>query len=376
MRELVLAAPNRLEWHERAEPRLQTPHEVLVRPFAAARCDADIGLIRGNAARGFRIGAWLRQLDPDVPRLFGHRPYAPPFPIGHECVAEVLSCGEAVRQFRRGDVVVVPFQVSCGACATCSTGLSAHCESVPPFSMYGGVGGKSGAWGGAVSDCLRVPYGDAMLVAVPPGVDAAAIASASDNLPDGWRAVAPALMHTPRARVLVLGGAIKSIGLYAAAIAVALGAERVDFFDRDAKRLEIAASIGAHPMDGSFIRTRALPHHYPIVVDATNDKRGLALALRSTSAGGVCTTVGIFPRRETGIPMLRMYSHALTLRTGVSSARPSIPALLELVRSGRLRPELVTTLSADWEQAAEAFATSSVKVVVTRPRTLGAEGNR
>ncbi len=366
MQQLTVVGRNRVEWRDVPEPTLGSADAVLVRPFAAARCDIDIGLIRGTAAAGFFWGKWLRQLDPHAAHVFGDAPFRVPFPLGHECVAEVLSCGENVRGFRRGDRVVVPFQISCGSCLSCAADLTAHCRTVPAFSMFGGVGGKNDGWGGALSDCVRVPWGDSMLVRVPDGVDAAAVASASDNLADGWRTVAPGLAAQPGARVLVVGGVVKSIGLYAAAIAVALKSERVVYLDRNAERLRIAASIGAIAVEGSYRRRDAANETFPIVVDATNDVRGLDFALRATAAGGVCTSVGIFPRKTTGIPMLRMYSQGLTLRNGVSNARPVIPAILELVRSGRLKPQLVTTTRAEWRDAALAFTENSTKVVVTR----------
>jgi alcohol dehydrogenase len=37
----------------------------------------------------------------------------------------------------RALMVVVPFQISCGACARCRAGLTGNCESVPVRSMYG-----------------------------------------------------------------------------------------------------------------------------------------------------------------------------------------------------------------------------------------------
>jgi threonine dehydrogenase-like Zn-dependent dehydrogenase len=366
MQQLTVVGRNRVEWREVREPSLDSPDAVLVRPFAAARCDIDIGLIRGTAAAGFFWGRLLRRLDPHASHVFGTAPFRAPFPLGHECVAEVLACGENVRNFRRGDRVVVPFQISCGSCLSCAADLTAHCSAVPPFSMYGGVGGKNDGWGGALSDCVRVPWGDAMLVRVPDGVDAAAVASASDNLADGWRAVAPGLAVMPGASVLVVGGVVKSIGLYAAAIAVALGSARVAYLDRNPERLRIAATVGATPVEASYRHSGSAGDRFQIVVDATNDARGLEFALRSTAPGGTCTSVGIFPRKTTGIPMMRMYVEGLTLRNAVSNARPAIPAILDLVRTGRLRPELVTTARADWRDAAQAFTEISTKVVVTR----------
>ena len=46
-----------------------------------------------------------------------------------------------------------------------------------------------GDWGGRCRDVVRVPFADAMLVAAPQGVAPATLASASDNIPDGWRTV-------------------------------------------------------------------------------------------------------------------------------------------------------------------------------------------
>src|SRR3984885_15142328 len=87
-----------------------------------------------------------------------------------------------------------------------------------------------------------------LLLLVPPGLDAVSIASASDNIPDGCRTVAPHLRRWPGAPVLVVGGAARSIGLYAAGIAVAMGSSQVDYMDHDRKRLELAASLGANPI--------------------------------------------------------------------------------------------------------------------------------
>src|SRR2546429_206064 len=73
-----------------------------------------------------------------------------------------------------------------------------------------------------------------------------AVASAWDSGVDGGRTGGPPLEREPGAPVLVVGGAGPgSIGLYAAACAVALGSERVVYVDRDERRLEIARAVGA-----------------------------------------------------------------------------------------------------------------------------------
>jgi alcohol dehydrogenase len=222
-----------------------------------------------------------------------------------------------------------------------------------------------GAWGGALSDLVRVPFAEGMLVPVPEGIEPATVASASDNLPDAWRAVGPFLQEHPGAEVLIVGGAGNgSIGLYATAIALARGAARVDYFDQDQSRLELAQKLGATVKDGMPPR-RSGP--YPVTVDASGNVEGLASALRATAPGGTCTSTAIYFSPQTPIPLFHIYSVSeITFKTGRVQARPIIPAILDLVQEGRLRPELVTTARASWEEAIEALSNPVTKLVITR----------
>ncbi|MDX2169805.1 MAG: alcohol dehydrogenase catalytic domain-containing protein [Deltaproteobacteria bacterium] len=367
MRELAFLAPGRLAWREVPTPRLQGDGEALVRPLAVARCDLDRAILRGEAPFRGALLHWLRNHLPDAigqQRLFRNAPFKGPYAFGHECVAEVLAVGDAVHGVQPGDRVLVPFQISCGDCARCRHGLTASCTSVPARSMYGfGALGGHG-WGGVLSECVRVPFADAMLVPLPAGADPAALASAGDNVGDGWRTVAPHLAARPGATVLVVGGGAVSVGLYAAACAVALGAERVDYVDQDPTRLQIAARLGATTIDAPFTAER--PSLYPITVDASADPTGLTRALLSTEPGGTCTSVGIYYTPDTPMPLRSMYGTGITFITGRVHARAVLPSVLELTCCGRLHPELVTTVTASWDDAPEALLDSGPKVVITR----------
>jgi alcohol dehydrogenase len=201
-----------------------------------------------------------------------------------------------------------------------------------------------------------------MLVPLPDGVDPAAAASVSDNVTDAWRTVGPHLDERPGAAVLVVGGA-GSIGVYAAGIAVALGAETVDYLDQDEDRLERARAMGANAIDEPYPE-RLGP--YPVTVDSSADRAGLACAVRSTDADGVCTSTGIYFEPETPMPLLEAYTKCMTFHTGRVHARPGMPRVLELIESGRLRPELVTARTVSWDDAAEALADHDSKLVLTR----------
>jgi len=52
--------------------------------------------------------------------------------LGHEFMGEVVETGPDVRKLKKGDRVVVPFPISCGACLSCSGGLFSCCENSNP----------------------------------------------------------------------------------------------------------------------------------------------------------------------------------------------------------------------------------------------------
>jgi threonine dehydrogenase-like Zn-dependent dehydrogenase len=336
VKQLTFVGAGRLEWREVSEPRLEGDGEAIVRPLAVATCDLDLAFVRGVAPAGRE------------------------FAFGHECVAEVVETGDAVTVAAPGDLVSVPFQISCGECRRCRRGQTGNCESVDFLSTYGLPLGPD--YGGFVSDFARVPYADAMLVPVPEGIEPARIASLSDNIPDAWRAVGPQLDAEPGAPVLVCGGA-GSIPLYAVALALAKGAERVDFAGGRPHERETAERLGANLLDEEFPK-RLGP--YPITVAGSPDHAGLACALRSTDKDGVCTAIAIFFEPETAVPLLEMYTSGVRFHTGRCHARATMEPILELVRHGSFRPELVTHQTASFDDAAPAVAGHNGKLVLSR----------
>jgi threonine dehydrogenase-like Zn-dependent dehydrogenase len=338
MRQLTFVGPGRLVWDDVASPELGGGTDALVRPIAVATCDLDAAVMSGRA------------------------PLPGPYAFGHEFVADVVEVGDAVTRARPGDQVIVPFQVSCGTCDPCRRGLTGSCATAGAGAAFGMAPIARREWGGALSDLVRVPYADAMLVGLPEGIDPASVASVSDNVPDGWRAVAPELERRPGAPVLVVGGA-GDVALYAVACAVALGSEQVDYVDVDARRLVVAEQLGAHAIERALDGNRI--GRYPITVDHSSRTEGLHTALRSTEPEGTCTSTAIY-FADTPLPMLDMYSRGVVFRTGRVNARAAIPSVLDLIQAGGLRPEVVTSATVQWEDAPDALAELDAKTVIVR----------
>ncbi|MEO8604691.1 MAG: alcohol dehydrogenase catalytic domain-containing protein [bacterium] len=339
MRQLTCIEAGKVEWQDVPEPRLGGDGEAVVRPIAVARCDIDRFLTAG---------------------FFPNRG---PFALGHECVAEVVGLGAAVRGLEVGQRVVVSFQVSCGRCARCRAGRTAVCEAMPTLSDYGMQPLSGVEYGGMLSDLVRVPYAEAMLQPLPSGLDPVALASVADNVPDGYRAVAPHLAAQPGADVLIVSHGVASIPLYAAQAALALGAGRVDFASSDADSLSLAERLGAHPMQTDFAKP---PHQWPIVVDAGASPDGLQYAVRATEPDGICQSVSFYPGPATPLPLGRMYTLGVRFCIGRCHSAALLPEVVGLIAAGRLRPEAVTTHVAEWEDAPQAFLEPGIKLVVSR----------
>jgi alcohol dehydrogenase len=350
MRTLTVSPGLRLAWRDVPVPPPPGRLGAIVHPVAVATCDLD---------RALALGA---------------TPFALPVGLGHECVAEVLEVGERVTDVRPGQLVVVPFQINCGACPPCRGGRTGNCTAVPPLSMYGfGLGG--GHWGGALSDQLLVPFADAMLVPLPGDLEPAAAASVCDNVSDGFCHIAPhlpgLLERDPDTEVLIIAAVTRgsmfspSVALYAGLAARALGARHVHLVDERRSVRDHAERLSLHAMRPEELRGQA---PVPLVVDSSAHPRGLRAALSHTAPDGICTSAGgVYGTAR--IPAGLLYSRNATYHVGRTHSRAMIPQVLDLMTSGRFHPEAVTTTVAPLDDAPRAlrqhYLTDSTKTILT-----------
>lgn len=312
----------------------------MVRPIAAATCDFDHLLVAGHMALPL------------------------PIAIGHELVAEVVETGPDVGRVVPGDVVVVAFQISCGACDNCTRGSSSACREVPWLSAYG-LGPLGGDWGGAVTDLLSVPWADAMLRPLPAGVAPHNAAAASCNIPDAYRAVVPHLRTRPEARVLITGGAFANISHYAVAMACGLGAAVVDYYSPDDGQSEKAQRLGARVLGSA---SEVASEAYDVVVDNSQDPTVLAAAIGATAGAGVLTSTVMYPSPSTPVPLMDMFARGITFTTGQPHVSSHLDDVLGLIADGTIDPAAVTTSVRPWEEAPAAFASGGGKTVCLRDR--------
>ena len=320
-----------LEWREIADAEIIKQTDAILKPLAVSACDLDRNIFTGRS------------------------PFPGPYVLGHEFTGEVIEIGDAVTSLKVGDVVLASFQPSCGCCIRCGLGHSSVCSEVPNTSMYG-VGEAGGNWGGAIADTMRVPWADYNLLVIPDGVNPISLASASDNLADGLRAVDEALVQRPGASVLVagLGG---SIPLYTVLCASYLGSEQITFASQDSLGLEIAERLGADCIEvddwprklGSF----------DITMDCTSHPDGLSSVIKSTSPHGWCTSASIYFAPTTPMPLSDMYMKGIQFRTGRVNSAAQLERVMDLIKNG-LEPDKIEPVVYLPEEATHAFEIESI----------------
>jgi glutathione-independent formaldehyde dehydrogenase len=209
-----------------ADPVIEAPTDAIVRITSAAICGSDLHMFAGRTA-------------------------APPgLVLGHEPLGVVEEVGASVTTVRKGDRVVMPFNVACGVCFNCMRGFTSACLAVDSDSAggaYGYVG--MGPYRGAQAEFLRVPFAELNCMKVPgtPG-DAWEndFVLLADVFPTGW--YANELAGVGRGSTVAVFGA-GPVGLLAAYAAVLKGASEIYVVDGIDDRLAKAAEIGASPVD-------------------------------------------------------------------------------------------------------------------------------
>jgi alcohol dehydrogenase len=340
MRQLFFVSPNVLEWQDVPAPRLQSDTDALIKPLVVTRCDLDMYIANGSVG---------------MPG---------PFAFGHETYGQVVDVGEKLKNVRPGDRVLVPFQISCGSCGRCREGLTGLCETVPYRSSYGMAPLSGVDYGGGLSDLLRVPFADHMLVHAPNELQPEAMAGVTDNVTTALMLVADPLHRKPGASILVVGGRGRGVGLHVVQCAIGLGAQKVVYVDNDKRTLELAKRAGAEAIELSIGPDTPSLGTFPFTIDVSGLADGLALAIRCTEYEGLCQrSYGDFKER-TDVPLRDMYARNITLKIGRVHARAHMHQTLELMKCGCLHPEHIITRRVKFDEAPQAMLDTTNKLVL------------
>ena len=173
--------------------------------------------------------------------------------LGHEITGEVVEVGRDVEFVKVGDLVSVPFNISCGRCRNCKEGKTGICLNVNPDrpgSAYGYV--DMGGWVGGQAEYVLMPYADWHAVKFPDKDQAMEkildLTMLSDIFPTGFHGAVSAGVGVG-STVYVAGAG--PVGIAAATSALLLGAACVIVGDLNEDRLAQARGFGCETVDVS-----------------------------------------------------------------------------------------------------------------------------
>ncbi|MDY7543505.1 MULTISPECIES: formaldehyde dehydrogenase, glutathione-independent [unclassified Cryobacterium] len=205
----------------------KVPHGVILRTVSTNICGSDQHMVRGRTTAPADLV------------------------LGHEITGEVVETGPDVEFIKVGDIVSVPFNISCGRCRNCKerkTGICLNVNPDRPGSAYGYV--DMGGWVGGQAEYVLVPYADWNLLKFPDRDQALAkimdLTMLSDIFPTGFHGAVSANVGVG-STVYVAGAG--PVGLAAAASAHLLGAAAVIVGDLNEERLAQARSFGCETVD-------------------------------------------------------------------------------------------------------------------------------
>ena len=250
----------------------ELPHAAILKIVSTNICGSDQHMVRGRTA-------------------------APEGLImGHEITGEVIEVGPGVEFIEVGDLVSVPFNISCGRCRNCKERATGVCLNVNPEAPGGAYGYVAmGGWRGGQAEYVTVPYADWNLLKFPDKDQAMEkildLTMLSDIFPTGYHGCVTAGVGTG-STVYVAGAG--PVGLAAAASAQLLGAAVVIVGDMQKERLEQARSFGCETIDLS--EDGELPDRIESIlgvpeVDAAVDAVGFEAKGHGADAGEAPATV-------------------------------------------------------------------------------------
>lgn len=378
MKAVVYKGPRQVAIEEVDDPKIEGPRDAIVKMTSTCICGSDLHMYEGRTiAKPGKV-------------------------LGHEPLGVIDEVGDDVVSFKKGDRVVMPFNIACGYCFNCIRGYPSACLTVNPQKPGAGYGYAGlGPYAGAQAEFLRVPFADFNCTKLPrkPGDkwedDFVLLA---DIFPTGFFATELAMVQTG-ATVAIFGAG--PVGLLSAYSALLKGASAVYVVDYIPARLKKVAEIGAIPIDftkgdpvdqiqkmrasnpdiagcmlpgeekmkGVLCGIDAVGYQAKDRADPSKEKATQVIddLARLINATGHIGIIGVFIEQDPGagsqdakqgkytIPMGQLWGKGATIGTGQTPVKMRAEMLRDLIVAGRAKPSFIVSHRISFDEVPEAY---------------------
>ncbi len=360
MKALIYNGPRDVSVKNVPDAKIEAPTDVLVKITTTNICGSDLHMYDGrtNVEKG-KI-------------------------LGHENLGEVIEIGSAVRQVKVGDMVCLPFNISCGYCKNCERGFTGACLTMNPGTAgaaYGYAG--MGPYSGGQAEFLRVPYGDFNCLVLPEDAREKEddYVMLSDIFPTGYHATELAEVQ-PGESVVIYGAG--PVGLMAAYSSMLKGASKVMIIDEHPDRLKLAQEIGAIPLNFSkgspveqvleLTNGEGADKGCECVGYQAHDRQGdeqpnitMNNIVQSVRATGKIGVVGVFipedpkasnkleKKGQIAFDIGQFFAKGLSMGSGQANVKKYNRYLRDLIYTDKAKPSFIISHSLPLSDAAEAY---------------------
>jgi S-(hydroxymethyl)glutathione dehydrogenase / alcohol dehydrogenase len=331
-------------------PVIKQNEDIIVRITSTAICGSDLHLIHNM-----------------VPGM------TEDYIIGHEPMGIVEETGPSVTRVKKGDRVIIPFNISCGQCFFCTHQMESQCDNSNHNHDTGGYLGFSETYGGypgGQAEFLRVPYGNFAPFIVPEDceLEDEKLLFMSDIMPTAYWGVDNAGVKNGDT-VVILGSG--PVGLLAQKFAWMKGANRVIAVDPYEYRLEHAKQTNKVETFVLEDDEEAMGKHLneitkggaDVVIDCVGmeatmsalEKAEALLKLQGGSKGaiilgseavrkfGTLQLVGVYGSVYHNFPLGRIFERNISLKMGQAPVIHYMPELYKMITSGQIDPSDIIT---------------------------------
>lgn len=344
------------------DPKLQQKDDIIVRVTSTAICGSDLHIYQGA--------------------LPTHKDYV----IGHEPMGIVEEVGPEVTKVKKGDRVVLPFNISCGHCYYCEHDMESQCDNSNPNEEidtggYFGFTERYGNYPGGQAEYLRVPYGNFMPFVIPESceLEDEALLFMSDVLPTAYWSVENAGVKKG-STVAILG--CGPIGLMAQKFAWMKGAKRVIAIDNLPYRLNRAKQMNkveAYNFDeyndmGAYVK-EITSGGVDIVIDCVgmDGKKStieaieqklklqggtlsaIEIAINSVKKFGTIQLTGVYGSKYNMFPLGNIFERNINLKMGQAPVIHYMPMLFDKITKGEFDPTEIISHKVPLDQASAAY---------------------
>ncbi|MFS0639106.1 zinc-dependent alcohol dehydrogenase [Mesobacillus foraminis] len=345
------------------DPKIQKNDDIIVRITSTAICGSDLHI------------------------YLGAMPTRPGYVIGHEPMGIVEEVGPEVTKVKKGDRVVLPFNISCGHCFYCQHDMESQCDNSNPnkeladTGAYFGFTERYGNYPGGQAELLRVPYGNFMPFVIPESceLEDEALLFMSDVLPTAYWSVENSGLK-PGDTAVVLG--CGPVGLMAQKFAWMKGAKRVIAVDNLPYRLNHAKRMNdseiynfdEHEDMGKYIK-EITSGGADVVIDCVgmDGKKSaiekveqklklqggtlsaIQIGIDAVKKFGTIQLTGVYGSVYNMFPLGNIFERNVTLKTGQAPVIHYMPKLFEMISQRDFDPTEIITHKVPMEQASGAY---------------------